>query len=165
MAKRTYTPEQKAEALRLYEKHGAGEAARRMQMPVQTVSSWARRAGIQTDAPAAMTAAIEMAQLSREQKREELKNRLLDKALDMLGRMDEPHIDYKGKDVVKVHWEKAPSGACQNYANAAGTLIDKFRLEMGEAPPGSASDDEFRGLLIGMNAQRQRSEEAAQPIS
>ena len=111
MAKRTYTDEQKAKALDLYEKHGAGEAARQMGIPVQTISSWARRSGKQTDAPANLKAAIEIAQLTREQKREVLRNPLLDKALDMLSRMGEPHIDYKGKDVVKVRWEKARASA------------------------------------------------------
>jgi transposase-like protein len=131
--KRTYTDEQRQEALRLYKEVGPGEAARQLGIPGKTISSWAKRECIQSDAPAKMAAAIDMARLTREERREQLREKMLDKALDLLGRMDEQHKDFRGKDAEAVYWEKAPADACKNYATAAAILLDKFRLEVGEA--------------------------------
>lgn len=61
-----------------------------------------------------------------------LRELLLLKACDALARMDEPHIDFKGKDAFQVTYPKAPAGAFKQYADAAATLLDKYRLEMGE---------------------------------
>lgn len=44
-ARRTYTPEQREEALRLYMEHGPAEVERRTGIRCGTVSQWARRAG------------------------------------------------------------------------------------------------------------------------
>lgn len=40
------SPEVKAQALALYEEHGAAEASRRTGVPENTISQWARRAGV-----------------------------------------------------------------------------------------------------------------------
>ena len=58
---------------------------------------------------------------------------LLERAADLLERMDEPHVEFKGKDADQVTYPMAPAAAVQNYATSAAILIDKFRLEMGEA--------------------------------
>ena len=44
-ARRTYTPEQKAEALALYVEHGPAEASRRCDIPAATIRQWGKRAG------------------------------------------------------------------------------------------------------------------------
>ena len=79
-----------------------------------------------------LIAARAMLALRHNQLREELRVRLLEKALDALDRMDERHIDYKGNNALEVSWEVAPSGAFKDYATGAAILIDKYRLEMGE---------------------------------
>ena len=43
--RRTYTPEQREEALRLYVEHGPAVAGRRLGISAGTISQWARRAG------------------------------------------------------------------------------------------------------------------------
>lgn len=45
-----WTREQKAEALALHRDHGPAEAARRTGIPKPTIASWARRAGVHSDA-------------------------------------------------------------------------------------------------------------------
>ena len=45
MEARTYTSEQRTEALVLHVEHGPAEASRRCGIPVTTIRSWAKRAG------------------------------------------------------------------------------------------------------------------------
>lgn len=58
---------------------------------------------------------------------------LLDLIEDVGKRFNAPHIDYRGKDVTKVHWDTAPDSAVRNYSVSLGILIDKLRLEEGKA--------------------------------
>lgn len=126
-------------------KHGLGKA---------TISRWAEEAGIGTVPNEQTQAATEAARLRREATREVLKGQLLDKARDMLTRMDEEHVDYRGKDSDRVTWDKAPSGACQQYATAAAILIDKSQLLEGKATTRTEhvdpTDAELRELLAEM---------------
>lgn len=128
-----YTVEQKAAALAIYVEKGVAEAWRQTGIPKPTIASWARRGHVQTDAPAKIQQAIEAARDRHLKLREELRYRLLEKASDLLDRMDAEHVDFKGKDVEEVVYPIAPAAAVQNYATSVGILIDKYRLEMGEA--------------------------------
>jgi hypothetical protein len=84
-----YTPGEKATALSLHEELGPAEAARQTGIPKNTIASWAKRAGVQTVAAAATAAAIEMAKLTREQKRESFRDDLLEGAIKRLRSMDD----------------------------------------------------------------------------
>lgn len=65
--KRTYTDEQKAEALEAYKEHGPAEAGRRTGISPKTIASWAKRANVKMDAPLErMRAATEAASTKRE---------------------------------------------------------------------------------------------------
>ena len=77
--------------------------------------------------------AIEAHQNQAQERRERIRLHLLEKMEDLLGRMDEPHVDFKGKDAGKVTYPIATSGDVRNYATSFGILLDKYRLEMGEA--------------------------------
>lgn len=46
MPKRTYTPEQRAEALQLYETQGPKRAAKETGIPRNTITTWAQTAGV-----------------------------------------------------------------------------------------------------------------------
>lgn len=48
MARRSYTPDEKADALAAYVEHGPQEAATVTGIPKSTIASWARRAGVHT---------------------------------------------------------------------------------------------------------------------
>jgi transposase-like protein len=128
---RKYTAEQKAEAMKLYQEAGPGEAARCLHIPMPTIASWSRRAGIQTDAPNSVKAAIEMARLSREQKRELLREKLLDQALSLVGDMDGTVllITKKGE---QLKLPASPSDK-KDLAKAMRDVVETFRLEVGES--------------------------------
>jgi hypothetical protein len=81
MPARKYTDEQIEEALRIYREDGVAEAARQTGMNANTIASYARRKKVQTDAPAHVRAAIEMASLTRQQKREAFADVLLDQMM------------------------------------------------------------------------------------
>lgn len=129
----TYTDEQKAEAVRLYVEVGPDEAAKQIGCSRRQVYRWLGSHGVspkKTDEQRAETLDLHI------QKRQELRDLLLDQALDMLHRMNEMHVEYRtrpGKEEEEiVHVLPAPKD-CQSYAVAAAVLIDKMRLENGES--------------------------------
>ena len=132
-SKRTYTPEQKAQALTLYASVGLSAAASDMEMPKATIEGWAKAAGIRSDEPKKTKAATETLMARAKEMRAELRVRMLAKCLDLIDRMDAPHVDFKGKDAGSVTYPVAPAAAVQNYATSIGILLDKVRLEAGEA--------------------------------
>jgi transposase-like protein len=125
-----YTDEQKAEAVRLYLEVGPDEAAKATGCSRRQVYRWLGSHGVSPKKPDERRAETEARHY---EKREQLRELLLDQAADALHRMKEPHIDYRGKDSNRVEWETAPAGAFRDYALAAAILIDKYRLEMGES--------------------------------
>lgn len=133
MTRRSYTEEQKAEALALYELEGPSAVQAKLGIAKATVAGWAVANGVRTVRNERTAEAVEAARLDRELVREQLRDEMLRKALDLLGRMDLPHIDFKGKDADKVTYPKPSPSGCQSYATAAAILVDKFRLEIGEA--------------------------------
>ena len=97
------------------------------------------------------------------EKREELRELLLDRAVELLHRLDDPHIDFRGKDARQVTFPKPGGMDSKNYATAAAILIDKYRLEMGEATArtyheGSDDIDRSVGQLVEELARRAPSE-------
>ena len=131
----TYTDIQKTQAVDLYLKHGASEASNRLDIPRRTISSWVTKQGLAQAKGEQTEAAREQLALKNAERRERIRSLILEKAEDIRGRMDEPHIDFKaaGKELHKVEWETARSGDVKNYAVSFAILIDKYRLEMGEA--------------------------------
>ena len=141
---REYTDEQKAEALALYPELGVAETWRRTGIPKPTIASWARRAGLpHTDAATKTREATIAAAARADQLRAELRIKLLEKANDLLDRMDGEHVEFKNsaKEIREVRYPIAPAGVVQNYATSVGILIDKYRLEVGEATTRSESRD------------------------
>jgi transposase-like protein len=157
--RRVYTRTQKDRALALYTAHGPRAASRKTKIPARTISSWAKRAGLKTEVVAKTAEATEAAAARATRIREELRAKLLDKALEVLGRMDVEHIDFRGKDAKKVTFPRPSPTGVREYAVAVGVLLDKDRLEMGESTDrrslehsGSVAlqgvpDDELRAAL------------------
>jgi transposase-like protein len=127
----TYTPAEKAAAIKQLTEFGLAETWRRTGISKPTLSLWGKRAGLTFD-----TSKTEAATAQHEARQAELRVQLrvmlLEKAVDLLERMDAPHVEFKGKDADRVEYPIAPAGAVQNYATSAAILIDKYRLEMGE---------------------------------
>lgn len=133
MAKSSYTPEQRQEAVRLYGQHGPAEASRRTGIPARSIRNWASRAGVTGPRAKKVAAATEAARASFQQRRYELRGRLLEQIHDVLERMNEPHQEFKGQFANEVVYDSAPAGAMRDYATTFGILLDKLRLELGEA--------------------------------
>ncbi len=130
----TYTDLQRQEAIDLYLKHGTAEAARQTGITGRSIVRWAKASGMSQDKAEQTEAAREALALKNAETRERIRVMILEKAEDILNRMDQPHIDYKaaGKDIHKVVWDTARSGDVKNYAVSFAVLLDKYRLEMGE---------------------------------
>lgn len=135
MSRRTYSAAEREHALALITEYGIAHAHRETSIPKPTLSRWAHDENIDTEHSAReqTRAAVEASKQAREVKREQFRVLLLDKAVDMLERMDQPHIDFRGKDAQQVEFPKPAPEGCKSYATAAAILIDKLRLELGEA--------------------------------
>lgn len=169
MTRRSYTTEEKAAGLAAVIAEGLAGAWRTTGIPKPTLAMWARDAGLQTDGAAKTQAATLAASARADQLRAELRLHLLEKAVDLLERMDAPHVEFKGKDAAPVTYPIAPSGAVQNYATSVGILIDKYRLEVGEATnrtesrdlTGHLTDDELDDAIREAEEAVRRASEAA----
>lgn len=132
------SPEQKAEALAIYAVSGLAEAHRQTGVPKPTLHRWANDAGLDVAAISIahveQTAAATEARIARcDAKRAEIRERILDAAGTMLDRIDLPHKEFRGNLATEVNYDTAPADACRSYATAFGILLDKYRLEVGEA--------------------------------
>jgi transposase-like protein len=130
---RPLAPEKRTAVLEDVPSLGVTGAARKHGVGKATVSKWANAAGVETVPNEQTAKATEAARLKREWLRELINTELLEKARDMLARMDQEHIDFRGKDADQVTWPKAPASACQSYATATAILIDKSQLLSGGA--------------------------------
>lgn len=127
-----YTDAQRAQALDLYVEHGPAEAERRTGIPRKTIASWARRAGVQSDAPAKTAAATEAAKLTLEQRKTAMADRVLDEAGRLLDQLFaatvEKRILSRGDDgyVVATADRAQPTFSDQRHIVwSAAVLIDK----------------------------------------
>ena len=106
-----YSEDDKQAVLDSYREVGATRASEAHDVPLRTVFSWASDAGLTAYAE------DENKRASRiNAKREAIRELLLDRVLDMLVRMD----------------GTAKPSDLRFLTTAIGTLIDKYRLEMGE---------------------------------
>lgn len=154
---REYSEEEKAAALALYQSVGLADAWRQTGIPKPTIASWARRGGLpHTDAASTTREATIAASARADQLRAELRLGLLEHAVDLLQRIDSPHVEFKNsaKEIREVVYPLPPAAAVQNYATSVAILIDKYRLEVGEATTRSESralidtpDDDLRDAV------------------
>ena len=136
---KSYSEAEKANALAVYVEKGPREAARETGIPARTIGRWAARQGLSTEVQAKTAKATATAREQAALRREKLRMLLLDKAVDVLERMDAPHKDFKVvgvgdhvSEIREVHYDLPTPGGVKDYAIAVGVLIDKYRLEMGE---------------------------------
>jgi hypothetical protein len=90
-ARRTFTDEQRSNALTLYGEHGAAEAARRLPFEVSatTIRQWAKRAERSRPRSARTEAATKAARLGREERAEQIAAEALEAAAEFLARARE----------------------------------------------------------------------------
>jgi hypothetical protein len=133
MVRREYSWDFKSEVLAVYEVDGPAATARLYKMPVRTLKSWATRLGMHTGAETKdVTEAACMAQKAL---RESIRVKVLHRADEMLDRMGEPMRIWVGSGAtpVEVEIDKPSASVCRDLATTFGILLDKYRLEVGEA--------------------------------
>jgi hypothetical protein len=122
----------------VYRQTGLAAAARITGMGTSTVKLWARRRGVVTEM--GQTESLAKATVAAEEVRTKVREKLMHAALDLLERMNMPHVDFKGNGAQEVTYPLPSASSCQSYVTAVGILIDKYRLEMGETTGRSAVD-------------------------
>ena len=171
-----WSDEEKQRAIKLVAEHGLAHAWRQTGVPKPTLARWADDAGVERTGTEKTRAATDALRERHANLREVVRLELLEKVADLLDRMDAPHTEFKGKDSDRVEYPIAPAGAVQNYATSVGILIDKYRLEIGEATGRTESwtndhaDHESRDIVEGIRQElaerkRQRAQEDAEPVS
>lgn len=120
-----WSADDKARALKHYTNHGPAEASRRTGIPTKTIASWARRSGVQTDAPARTAAATAQAQANWAELRATVANQAGTTAQRILA-LVVTALDSGDLEVTSVHQAK-------DAALTAAILVDKAQLLTGEA--------------------------------
>lgn len=90
MARRVYTEDEKAEALRIYQEHGPSAAARETGIPKGTIAAWARRGGVRTSAPQNMREANEAQSENFKARRHAIITQLYDLAEADIAQLKQP---------------------------------------------------------------------------
>jgi transposase-like protein len=151
MSRRRYSEKERQDALELYVEHGAPETARRLNIPKDTVASWARRAGLQTGAAGASrararteSARARWEEVSQEH-REQLAGRLLAEVHSLAEQLQAPSLVRQvvvlsgGKDtpaswaVADVELPHPTARDQRDRASAIGVLVEKVQLLSGGA--------------------------------
>lgn len=173
-----WSPEQKAEAIRLYLAEGITAAARQSGIPIRTIRHWTKDNGVslptpkviqeaarevagevvlartgETPTPAELHDAVLSIDAKRQLKRGMILLQALDKAEDVLTRMDQPHEDFIGtKDSVqRVEYKRAPARAVLAYAQSFEILMR--RADPGGDLPGTTT---IQARIIDMVDERDR---------
>lgn len=127
-----YSEEVRLRALDIYKEHGLKIAVENTGVAAPTIIRWADKAGIRTDEIAKdINMSVEMSKARANKRRMRLKELMLDRALGILHRMDEPYevVTKFGTEV----FDKPPADAMSKFATALSHLVDKYRLMEGES--------------------------------
>lgn len=131
-----WSPETRQHALALYEAHGLGYTHHETGIPRTTLRRWAADAGLDprtlNQEATARTEAARGARLARcETLRLELREQFLTEAAAALDRLNQPYVEFVGKE--QVEYPLPPAAATWHLMKTAATALDKYRLEVGEA--------------------------------
>lgn len=127
-AAKTYTQEQKDEALALYETHGPTAVEKQLGIPKNTVAGWARKSGTRTVRPERVRAAIEAKVADGKLRRASIVSRLYGRTEKILDRLEADTYRYVVtlKDGTEVIDDvEPPAEAERHHATAIGIYLDK----------------------------------------
>lgn len=156
MARRAYTEEQKAEALKLYETDGPSKASKTLGIPKGTIAAWARRTGVQTVRTENVRARVEAAQLDNAERRALLVKRLYglaESSMDLLEQPAEYQTILRKEFGVETPDSPGfvPAQDKQRELTAIGIAIDKAEtLEKFDSDNGASA---AKGLLVALAEQ------------
>lgn len=139
MARRTYTEEQKAEAVKLYEEHGTTAASKQTGIPKNTIQGWARKAGVRTVRQAKTAAATEAAKSDSAKTRALLEARSYQIA------------DLASQEMIRRLTDEAPLIESKDLTPMFGVSLDKgLAIHRADSDNGAT---EAKGLLVALAEQ------------
>lgn len=127
-AAKTYTQQQKDEALALYETHGPTAVEKQLGIPKNTVAGWARKAGTRTVRPERVRAAIEAKVADGKSRRASIVLRLYARTEKILDRLEADTYTWTAttKDGTEtVHDIEPPAADERSHATAIAIYLDK----------------------------------------
>lgn len=156
MARRVYTDEQRAEALRLFETDGPSKAAKATGIAKGTIAGWAKAAGVRTVRNENVRARVDAAKLDNSERRANLVKRLYGLAEASVELVENP-ADYQTilKGSMGVEGAASPgfipAQDKQREMTAIGIMLDKAAvLEKFDNDNGAT---EAKGLLLALAEQ------------
>lgn len=141
MAKRTYTQEQRDEALELYETEGTTSASKKLGIPKNTIQGWARKSGVRTVRQSKTQAATDAARSDSAKTRALLEARSYELAdlasAEMIRRLTEEAATIESKDLTPMFGVSVDKGLAisradsDNGASAAKGLLVALAEQIG----------------------------------
>lgn len=98
--RRKYTDDQKKQAIELYRLEGPTAVERKLGVPKNTVSGWARTAGVRTVSALNQAASLHSLRITNAEKRSRLSRRFLDNADKILDMIEKPTETVSGGQII-----------------------------------------------------------------
>lgn len=142
MQRQRYSDEQKAEAVALLQAVGPAEAARQLGISKGTISSWASRAGVYSDAAASATAAaVEARTLSIAERKAALAEGLMADAQRIRGELFAKRVEKKAfganqwhdSEVVDIEYSTSTDAQRKTAVESIAKIVETVNLLTGEA--------------------------------
>lgn len=151
-----YTPEQRAEALALYETDGPSAVTARFGIPKTTVASWAKNAGVRTVRTEATRAAVEAKVVDGKLRRQNIVHRLYGQAEKILDDLEGEKFQtvakgMGGEDVTKTYSFVPPNDRKTLVQTASSAMTAAVNLEKVDADNGqsAAAVDQWLEMMTG----------------
>jgi transposase-like protein len=144
-ARRTYTDDQKAQALELYAEAGPTAVEKAMGIPKATVTNWGRAAGVKTVRNENAAVRMEAARLTFEERRVTLAHALLDDVNRLRAELFAPVVQRQAMtvsdgqnmgshvEIVDIHLDEPTFGEKKAILTSIGIAVDKVQLLSGAA--------------------------------
>lgn len=139
-----YTPEERAEALRLLAEVGKAEASRRTGIAAGTIASWGHRSGVQAPSVEAQRSALEAKATTIAERKARLAERMLSEAEGMISQLHAETIERKAMvvsdgaamgshiEIAEVSYDRPPTADQKRIVEAVAILVDKIQLLTGD---------------------------------
>ncbi|WP_291280020.1 hypothetical protein [Galactobacter sp.] len=138
---RTYSEEEKQQALDAFKKHGAKKAAKEVGIPEQNIRRWAKNAGIESDALDTMANANETRRVTLEHSRLLIETQSASLATKLLAemhrRIDEEPEKIRDQDLNSMYGTSVDKGLAMarltddRGATAAKSMLDRIAEQIG----------------------------------
>lgn len=141
-----YTDAEKAEALKLYLEVGPAEAGRRLDIPLQTVTNWAARYGVQAQLDGARAEAVRRGKLKWEERRIALAEKIGETAERAL-------------EETNAALDAGVARDARDFMSTVATAVDKAQLLTGGPTERVGIEEKFADREDEIQAARRRAQE------